>query len=216
MRFSTRSVHGGTSCRDARRRHFSARWALVWTLAATARHDEALAEAAPALMMSGRHARILTEMAAIHASQGDRAAAEDIHQELQARSRTAYVGYAEQAAASTKPARSSRGPLKRASRISCSGSCLPGPPCGPTPRDCSFFTALVCADDPSPRPDLLGAEPSAHCHDPFDGAARPIHDPCVLEVARRARPRDLPRDGGLTQASFLRTLHTHETHKSCS
>jgi TolB-like protein/Flp pilus assembly protein TadD len=78
--------------------HFTARWTLVLTLAGLARHDEALAAAEPALLMSGRDPRILAEVAAVHAARGDRTAAEAVHQEIQSRARTGYIGWAEQAA----------------------------------------------------------------------------------------------------------------------
>ena len=68
------------------------------TLAGLARHDEALAAAEPALLMSGRDPRILAEVAAVHAARGDRTAAEAVHQEIQSRARTGYIGWAEQAA----------------------------------------------------------------------------------------------------------------------
>jgi serine/threonine-protein kinase len=78
--------------------HFTARWTLVLTLAGLARHDEALAAAEPALLMSGRNPRILAEVAAVHAARGDRDAAEAVHQEVQGRARTGYIGLAEQGA----------------------------------------------------------------------------------------------------------------------
>ncbi|HVF16024.1 MAG TPA: protein kinase, partial [Steroidobacteraceae bacterium] len=55
---------------------FTGRWALVWTLAAAGRDQEALDAAEPALTMSGRGVRILCEMAASHARLGKREAAE--------------------------------------------------------------------------------------------------------------------------------------------
>lgn len=76
--------------------NFTARWSLVLTLAACARHDEALVAAEPALMMSGRHPRILAEVAGVHAARGDRDAAESVYQEIRLRARTGYVGWSEQ------------------------------------------------------------------------------------------------------------------------
>lgn len=77
---------------------FTGRWALVWTLAAAGRDEEALAAAEPALAMSGRGVRILCEMAASHARLGNREAAESLYDEVLVRARTSYVGWSEQAA----------------------------------------------------------------------------------------------------------------------
>lgn len=77
---------------------FTGRWSLVWTLAAAGRDAEALEAAEPALQMSGRSPRILAEVAAAHARLGNRAAAEQIFQEVTERARTTYVGSSEQAA----------------------------------------------------------------------------------------------------------------------
>jgi len=78
--------------------NFTARWVTVLVLAALARHDEALAAAEPALLMSGRNPRILAEVAAVHAARGDSAAAEAVYQEVRGRARTGYIGWAEQGA----------------------------------------------------------------------------------------------------------------------
>ena len=72
---------------------------MVSTLAATGGYDEALSEAEVALMMSGRHARILSAVAGSHAARGETDAAGAVYRELLERSRTAYVGCAEQATA---------------------------------------------------------------------------------------------------------------------
>ena len=85
--------------------NFTARWVQVWTLSAAGRRDEALAAAGPALAMSGRNARVLTEVAAIHAARGDRAAADAIYQELRTRAETTYIPYAEQCAAAASAGR---------------------------------------------------------------------------------------------------------------
>jgi tetratricopeptide (TPR) repeat protein len=79
--------------------NFTAHWALVFTLAWCGRNDDALAAAEPALAMSGRHPRILTEVAALHAALGDMDGAEAVYRELRSRARTGYVGSAEQGAA---------------------------------------------------------------------------------------------------------------------
>ena len=79
--------------------NFTARWALVSTLAMSGRDDEAREAAVPALAMSGRHPRMLSELAGLHADHGEHEAAEAIHAELTSRSRTAFVGYGERAIA---------------------------------------------------------------------------------------------------------------------
>jgi serine/threonine-protein kinase len=79
--------------------NFSARWIHVWTLAAAGRFDEAVAAAEPALAMSGRSPRILTELAAICAARGDQAGAQAIYGELRTRAATSFIGSAEQASA---------------------------------------------------------------------------------------------------------------------
>ena len=78
--------------------NFTARWTLVLTLAWMNRNEEALRAAEPALAMSGRHPRILAEIAAIHAATGHVTSAEAIHAELRDRSRFAHIGLAERAA----------------------------------------------------------------------------------------------------------------------
>jgi serine/threonine-protein kinase len=85
--------------------NFTARWLLVWTLSGGGRFDEALAAAEPALAMSGRNPRILTEMAAIYAARGDRAGADAIYHELCTRAETSHVGLGEQAAAAAAAGR---------------------------------------------------------------------------------------------------------------
>jgi serine/threonine protein kinase/tetratricopeptide (TPR) repeat protein len=77
---------------------FTGRWALVWALAAAGRDLEALEAAEPALTMSRRGVRVLCEMAASHSRLGNTEAAESLYQEVLARARTSYVGWAEQAA----------------------------------------------------------------------------------------------------------------------
>jgi tetratricopeptide (TPR) repeat protein len=84
---------------------FTARWALVWTLAAAGRDVEALEAAEPALAISGRGVRILCEVAASHARLGNREAAETLHEEVMARARTSYVGWSEQAAVAASAGR---------------------------------------------------------------------------------------------------------------
>ena len=59
--------------------NFTARWTVVRSLAALGRHDEVLAAAEPALLMSGRNSRILAEVAEVHAARGDIAAAEEVY-----------------------------------------------------------------------------------------------------------------------------------------
>jgi serine/threonine protein kinase len=78
--------------------NFTAHWTLVLTLAWNGRHDEALTAAGPALAMSGRHPRVLSEVAALHATRGETGAAQAIHDELRERARSEHVGLAEQAA----------------------------------------------------------------------------------------------------------------------
>src|SRR6185503_8082076 len=79
--------------------NFTARWTLVVTLAWFGRDDDAERAAVPALAMSGRHGRILTDLAGIHAARGDVAAAEAVHVELRDRARSGHVGTGAQAAA---------------------------------------------------------------------------------------------------------------------
>ena len=71
---------------------------LVLTLTAAGRFDEAVAAAEPALAMSGRNPRILTELAAICSARGDRAGAQAIYDELRTRAASSFIGQAEQAA----------------------------------------------------------------------------------------------------------------------
>ena len=78
--------------------NFTARWTAVSALAALDRHDEALAAAEHALLMSGRNPRILAEVAAVHAARGDTPAADAVFQEVRGRARSGYIGFAEQGA----------------------------------------------------------------------------------------------------------------------
>jgi serine/threonine-protein kinase len=78
--------------------NFTARWVQVWTLSSAGRFEEALAAAEQAMAMSARNPRILTEVAAIHAARGDLAAVRAIDEELHERSRTGFIGRAEQGA----------------------------------------------------------------------------------------------------------------------
>jgi hypothetical protein len=77
--------------------NFTARWPLVLTLAWSGRDEGAERAAAPALAMSGRHPRILAELAAFHAARGKASAANLIHRELCDRVRSGHIGLAEQA-----------------------------------------------------------------------------------------------------------------------
>ena len=70
---------------------FTGRWALVWTLSALGRNDEAIAAANDALAMSGRHPRILSELAAIHARRGELGVVRDILVELKERATNGFV-----------------------------------------------------------------------------------------------------------------------------
>jgi hypothetical protein len=70
---------------------FTGRWASVWSLAAIGRDDEATAAATETLLMSGRHPRILAEVAAIHARRGETHAALEILEELRGRAVTGFV-----------------------------------------------------------------------------------------------------------------------------
>jgi TolB-like protein len=87
------------------RENFTAKWVLVFALAACRRYDECLAAAEPALSISGRNPRILTEIAAVHAARGNREDAETIYQELRNRAASAYVGFSEQGAAAASAGR---------------------------------------------------------------------------------------------------------------
>jgi TolB-like protein len=112
---TNRLDHGVARARQAvtlDRDNFTAWWALIWTLSASGHYDEALREAEPALMMSGRAPRLLAEVAAVHAARDDAAAAEAVYQELRGRAHTAYVGWSEQAVAAA-----SAGHLEEAQRL---------------------------------------------------------------------------------------------------
>jgi TolB-like protein/Tfp pilus assembly protein PilF len=79
--------------------NFSAHWTLVVALSAAAQYDEALVRADAGLMMSGRHPRILTEVAQIHAACGRVDGAEAVYRELRGRAETTYVPWCEQGVA---------------------------------------------------------------------------------------------------------------------
>jgi TolB-like protein len=70
---------------------FTGRWALVWNLSAHGLDEEALAAARETLPMSGRHPRILAEMAAIHARRGETNAVQEILDELRGRAAAGYI-----------------------------------------------------------------------------------------------------------------------------
>lgn len=70
---------------------FTGRWALVWSLAAIGKDDQAIAAATEALLMSGRHPRILADVAAIHARRGDMHAVQEILDELRDRATTGFI-----------------------------------------------------------------------------------------------------------------------------
>jgi eukaryotic-like serine/threonine-protein kinase len=74
---------------------FTGRWALMWTLAVLGHDDEAIAMAEETLPMSGRHPRVLAEIAAIHAKRGNTAGARAVLDELRER---AAAGFVEQSA----------------------------------------------------------------------------------------------------------------------
>jgi serine/threonine protein kinase/tetratricopeptide (TPR) repeat protein len=78
------------------RANFTAHWTLVLTLAWVGRDADARQAAEPALAISGRHPRVLAELAAIATARGE-AGAESIHHELRERAATSYIGLAEQA-----------------------------------------------------------------------------------------------------------------------
>jgi len=78
-------------------KNFTAHWTLVLTLAWAGRDAEARQASEPALAMSGRHPRVLAELAAIADARGEEGA-ESIYQELRQRATAGYVGLAEQAA----------------------------------------------------------------------------------------------------------------------
>jgi len=85
--------------------NFTARWTLVNALVDLGRQEEALREAEPGLMMSGRHPLILCVVAAAHAARGDREAADAVYQEIASRAHTGYVGWTEQGAAAAAAGR---------------------------------------------------------------------------------------------------------------
>ena len=70
---------------------FTGRWALVWVLAALDRHDEAIGAATDALAMSGRHPRMLSELAAIYWRRGESDALGGILAELEERASKSFV-----------------------------------------------------------------------------------------------------------------------------
>jgi Flp pilus assembly protein TadD len=70
---------------------FTGRWAMVWVLSALRRDDQATSAANEALAMAGRHPRILSELAAIHARRGERNAVRGILAELTQRATTSFV-----------------------------------------------------------------------------------------------------------------------------
>jgi len=73
---------------------FTGRWALVWVLSGLDRYDEAIAAANDALAMSGRHPRILSELASIHARRGERDVVRGILAELKERATASFVEHA--------------------------------------------------------------------------------------------------------------------------
>lgn len=77
--------------------NFTAHWTRVVTMAWSGRDEDAKRAAGPALAMSGRHPRVLAELAAIYGKQGDRQGADAIYVELDERASTQYVGLAERA-----------------------------------------------------------------------------------------------------------------------
>ena len=70
---------------------FTGRWATVWVLSALGRDDEAIAAANDALAMSGRHPRMLSELAAIHARRCERDTVRGILAELEDRATKGFV-----------------------------------------------------------------------------------------------------------------------------
>jgi serine/threonine protein kinase len=77
--------------------NFTAHWTLVVTLAWIGRDEDARRAAVPALAMSGRHPRVLAELAAIAGARGE-TDAEALHSELRDRAANGHVGFAERAA----------------------------------------------------------------------------------------------------------------------
>jgi serine/threonine protein kinase/tetratricopeptide (TPR) repeat protein len=84
--------------------NFTAHWTLVLTLAWVGRDADARRAAEPALAISGRHPRVLAELAAISAARGE-AGAESIYHELRERAATSYIGLGEQAAVAASASR---------------------------------------------------------------------------------------------------------------
>jgi serine/threonine-protein kinase len=70
---------------------FTGRWALVWVLSERGQTAEAITAATDALAMSGRHPRILAELASIHARCGELDAVRGILAELEDRASKSYV-----------------------------------------------------------------------------------------------------------------------------
>jgi tetratricopeptide (TPR) repeat protein len=70
---------------------FTGRWAMVWVLSALGHDDEAITAANDALAMSGRHPRILSQLAAIHARRGERDVVRVILAELHERASKGFV-----------------------------------------------------------------------------------------------------------------------------
>jgi serine/threonine-protein kinase len=70
---------------------FTGRWAMVWVLSALGRNDEAIAATTDALAMSGRHPRILSELASIHSRHGELELVRGILAELLDRASKGYV-----------------------------------------------------------------------------------------------------------------------------
>ena len=84
--------------------NFTALWTLVLTLAWVGRDADARQAAEPALAISGRHPRVLAELAAIATARGE-AGAESIYHELRERAAASYIGLAEQAAVAASAGR---------------------------------------------------------------------------------------------------------------
>lgn len=64
---------------------------MVWVLSALGRDDEAIVAADEALATSGRHPRILSQLAAIHARRDESDAVRGILAELEQRAATGFV-----------------------------------------------------------------------------------------------------------------------------
>lgn len=77
---------------------FTPRWALLWAHSAAGNYPTALQVSEPALLMSGRGARVLAEIAAVHWHMQNQADAEVLFQEITARAQASYVGFCEQGA----------------------------------------------------------------------------------------------------------------------